>query len=40
MKIVFSVRIGVNVDFALLKIYIQNFMKNVMIFVNDVMKYE
>lgn len=36
MKIVFSVTIGVIVDFALLKINIQNFLKNVMISVNDV----
>lgn len=40
MKIVFSAIIGVIVDFALLKINIQNFLKNVMISVNDVMKYE
>lgn len=40
MKIVFSAIIGVIVDFALLKINTQNFLKNVMISVNDVMKYE
>lgn len=40
MKIVFSAIIGVIVDFALSKINIQNFLKNVMISVNDVMKYE
>jgi len=40
VRIVFSVRIGVIVDFAPLKIYIQNFLKNVMISVNEEMKYE